>query len=402
MEGYRGLGQLYPVQLQQPVVPQAEITPYELGGNALGESQIARGIRSAFGSAKAGLQGYGASIADVLGAQQTAQDWYANANATAQQAELDAPRVRTIGAAMESPGNLVDYAAGKFGEFAPYLLAGGVAGLVGRGVGAVAGLRGAELARAGHLAGAASFQPFMAGEQALQMHNDHAARGMSPEEVLLRSQGVGAAQAAVGAAVPNAMAGQLLTRTAAPTIGRTLNQVGVNSLGGGAGVAAIDVLGQMHKGAYDSSYQFNPEQVGEAFAGGVAGMVPVAGAHGLVAHGLDRGVQVPGKVLDTAQTEIGKAWDATKQRASDLIDVIPQEYKDTFKQGLEWVKEKDLDAGEFYDKNLAPVVKVTGAAASALRTTFVDAANRLKTEVGDEVDRRVAGLDPKSLAAAKA
>lgn len=155
-----------------------------------------------------------------------------------------------------------------------------------------------------------------------------------------------------------------------------------------------DVIGQMHQGTYDPRYRFNPAQTGEAVAAGIVGGAPITAAHGALTHGLDVGVQVPGKALDKTQTEIGKAWDATKQKASNLIDVIPQEYKDTFKQGLGWVKEKDLNAGDYYDKNIAPVVKVTGAAASALRTTFIDAARDLKEGIGNEMDRRDAGLIP--------
>ena len=78
MEGYRGLGQTV------GVYPQPEVTPYEFNTPVgLGQSQIARGITAAYGGAKAGLQGYGASIADALGANQLAQEWYANANANA-------------------------------------------------------------------------------------------------------------------------------------------------------------------------------------------------------------------------------------------------------------------------------------------------------------------------------
>ena len=341
-------------------------------GFSSNESQIMRGIRSAYGGAKAGLQGYGASIADVLGARDTAEDWYANAAANARQAELDGPRVSTLGQ-INNLGDVVDYGAGKFGEFLPYMALGGAAGLVGRGLGAVAGLRGAELARAGHLAGTAVFQPGMAGEQALAMHEDPAARVMSPEERLARSQLTGAAQAYVGAAVPNMMGGQLLTRGEAPTIGRTLGQAVGNSVAGGAGMAAMNVAGQLNKGSYDHGYDFNPGQVGEAFAGGVAGMLPVSGAHGVATHVLDRGVSLPTKVYEEGKGVL-----------PDLPDQVKQIWSDVTKYAVE----KDLDLGRAFDEHVAPALKDLGVVASAYKATFVRAGEAAKHAVQDELARR--------------
>jgi hypothetical protein len=374
MEGYRGLGQtapLYPVP-PQALIPQPEPAAYEFDtprGLGLGQTQIARGIQAAYGGAKAGLQGYGASIADALGAQQLAQEWYANANANAQQAELDAPRVRTIGA-IQNPNDVLDYGLGKVGEFAPYLVLGGGLGLLGRGVGAAAGLRGAELARAAHLTAAAGFQPLMAGEQALTLHGDPAAQGMSSQEVLARSQGIGAAQAYVGAAVPAMMGGQLLTRSAAPTIGRTAGRAVVNSVAGGAGMAGMDVIGQMHRANYDSDYQYNPVDTGEAFAGGVAGMLPIAGVHGAITHGLDKGAGLPDKVAEASKTEAQRLYDAAKQKAYAAIDVIPDEVKDYVKRSADYVVQKDQDAGAYWDEHLAPEFEAAGTVGAAAKALF--------------------------------
>ena len=114
--------------------------PIDYGFN---ESQIARGIRSAVGATKAGLIGYGASAAELVGADETAQRWYAQALAEQQQAELDAPRVHSIRQVMESEnpwGAGVDYAAGKVGEFLPYLALGAGAGMLGRAAGTAVGI----------------------------------------------------------------------------------------------------------------------------------------------------------------------------------------------------------------------------------------------------------------------
>ena len=369
MEGYRGLGQtvsLYPVP-PQALIPQPEPTAYEFDtprGLGLGQTQIARGIQAAYGGAKAGLQGYGASIADALGAQQLAQEWYANANANAQQAELDAPRVRTIGA-IQNPNDALDYALGKVGEVAPYLIAGGGLGLLGRGVGAAAGLRGAQLARAGHLTAATGFQPVMAGDQALAMHNDPAAQGMSPLEILTRSQGVGAAQAYIDTAVPNMMVGQLLTRSAAPTIARTLGTVARNSAASGLAEGAQDVIGQMHRGTYDPSYQYNPVDTGEAIAAGVVGTAPIAGVHGAITHGLDKGAGLPDKVAEASKTEAQRLYDAA-------IDVIPDEVKDYVKRSADYVVQKDQDAGAYWDEHLAPEFEAAGTVGAAAKALFFD------------------------------
>lgn len=352
------------------------------GGSGLGQTQIARGIQSAYGGAKAGLQGYGASIADALGAHQTAQEWYDYANANAHEAEVNGPRVRTLGQA-ETPEDYLDYTLGKVGEFAPYLVAGGGLGLAGRAAGAAAGLRGAELTRAGHLAGTAGFQPLMAGDQALAMHNDPAARSMSPAEILARSQPVGAAQAYIGAAVPSVMGGQLVTRTAAPTIGRTVGQALGNSVAGGAGMAGMDVIGQAHRSAYDPNYHFDPSQTGEAFAGGVAGMLPIAGAHGAVTHGLDKGVALPGKALDASKTEAQRLYEVAKQKAADLIDVIPDEVKDVLRSAADYAVKKDQDAGAYWDTHLAKEFEAAGDVASVAKAFFIEHAKDLKNELND-------------------
>lgn len=377
MEGYRGLGQTV------GVYPQPEVTPYEFNTPVgLGQSQIARGITAAYGGAKAGLQGYGASIADALGANQLAQEWYANANANAQQAELDGPRVRTLGA-IQNPNDALDYGLGKVGEFAPYLVGGGALGLVGRGVGAVAGLRGAQLARAGHLTAAGGFQPLMAGEQALALHGDPAAQGMTPQEVLLRSQGVGAAQAYVGAAVPSMMGGQLVTRAEAPTIGRTVGQALSNSVAGGAGMAGMDVIGQMHQSTYDPTHQYNAAQTGERFAGGVAGMLPIAGVHGAITHGLDKGAPLPGKALEATKTEAQRLYEAGKQKAVDLIDVIPDEVKDFLKGTADKVVKMDQDAGAYWDEHLAKEFEAAGDVAYVAKAYFVQHAKDLGKELNE-------------------
>ena len=368
-----GLG-VNPVGWEQyGVVPQSPLGPSVEGlrpvpgygeSTGLGQSQIARGIAAAYGGAKAGLQAYGASIADAAGAQQAARDWYDYANATAHQAELNGPRVRSLGQA-QTPEDYLDYTLGKVGEFAPYLVGGGALGLVGRGVGATAGLRGAQLARAGHLAGTAGFQPLMAGDQALALHNDEAARNMSPQEVLLRSQGVGAAQAYVGAAVPSMMGGRLLTRAEAPTIGRTVGQVLGNSVAGGAGMAGMDVIGQAHRAGYDPSYQFDPTQTGEAFTGGVAGMLPIAGVHGAVTHGLDKGANLPGKVVEEGKREAQRLYEAA-------ASTIPDGVKDVLRSAASKAVELDQDAGAYWDKHLAKEFEAAGDVAGVAKAFFVE------------------------------
>lgn len=102
------------------------------------ESQIARGIRSAFSGAKASLQGFGGMGAELVGADEYAQQLYADAVASQQAAEAQAPRVRTIRQVMESDNPLssgVDYLAGTVGQVAPYMLLSGAGALIGRGAG---------------------------------------------------------------------------------------------------------------------------------------------------------------------------------------------------------------------------------------------------------------------------
>ena len=289
---------------------------YGYGGN---ESQIVRGLRSAFTGAKAGLQGFGASAADALGAHQTAEDWYANAEANQRLAEAQGPRVRTIRQITEGNnpiGDTIDYAAGKVGEFGPYMALGAGAGMVARGAGAVAGLRGAALQRASHLGATASFQPVMAGSTALELRNDRAADGMGPGERFLRVNLVGTAEAAVGAAAPAALGGRGIIQ---------------NTVAGGAGMAAMDVVGQAHKLQYDPEAQFNPEQTGEAFAGGLAGMAPVAAAHGAAARVMDAGVGGARATGDAAFTGIDQITQAAKALGGKAYDALPEEAQTALK-----------------------------------------------------------------------
>ena len=274
----------------QPVAPVAASGPvFDYGGS---DSQIARGIRSAFSGAKASLQGFGGMGAELVGADEYAQQLYADAVASQQAAEAQAPRVRTIRQVMESDNPLssgVDYLAGTVGQVTPYMLLGGAGGLVGRGVGLASGLRAglsgealaARAATGAGWGGTAAIHPVMAGDQAAQLQQDPAAAGMSVGERALRANAVGALQAGANALAPAAMVNQTFARGAQQAlVPRILGNMAL----GGVGEGAEDVVGQLHRADYDPNYRFDPEQTGENFAAGFFGAAPVAGLHGVATH----------------------------------------------------------------------------------------------------------------------
>ena len=200
--------------------PVAQPLPPVVSDYSNNESQIARGIRSAFSGAKASLQGFGGMGAELVGADEYAQQLYADAVASQQAAEAQAPRVRTIRQVMESDNPLssgVDYLAGTVGQVAPYMLLGGTGALIGRGAGLAGGLRAglsgealaARAATGSGVGGTLAIHPVMAGDQAVQLHEDPAAAGMSVGERALRANVVGGLQSAANAIAPAAMVNTL-------------------------------------------------------------------------------------------------------------------------------------------------------------------------------------------------
>lgn len=203
------------------------------------DSQIARGIRSAFTGAKSSLQGFAGMGAELLGAEDYARQLYDYALQNQRLAEEQGPRVRTIRQVMESENPLsagVDYLAGTAGQTTPYLLLGGAGALAGRGLGLVSGLRAglsgealaARAATGAGWGGTASIHPVMAGDQAVQLQEDPAAAGMGVGERALRANVVGGLQSAANALAPAVMVNQTFSRGARQALH-----------GGGQGVGSL-------------------------------------------------------------------------------------------------------------------------------------------------------------------
>jgi len=297
------------------------------------DSQIVRGIRSAFQGAKAGLQGFGGMGAELLGADEYARRMYEAAAASEQLAAEQGPRVRAIRQVMESENPLsagVDYLAGTVGQVTPYLLLGGAGALAGRGLGLAGGLRAglsgealaARAASGAGLGSTAAIHPVMAGQQALQLHDDPAATGMGVGERALRANAVGALQGAANALAPAAMVNQAFTRGGPALLPRVLGNMALE----GTGEAGEDIVDQLHRTTYDPKYQINPEQTAENFAAGFFGAAPVAGVHGVAtnsAHaGIDtaeKGVKALGAGAQWVGDELYKNMAPSAQQALDRL-----------------------------------------------------------------------------------
>jgi hypothetical protein len=264
-----------------------------------------QGLVSGAYSQVSGLKGVAGSLADALGAHQTAQSIYGSARADAQSAAEEAPSVHSIHD-IHGAGDAAKYVLGNVGQFASYAPLAAVGGLAGRAIGGSA--RAAELSSAGAL------QPVLAGSEALRLNDDPAARNMSPGERLLRSQGLGTAQTLIGAGIPTYLGNRLGARNPATSLGQVgrnfAADVGKSTAVGSAGLAGIDAAGQLAQQTYDPDKHFDPQQTLEAAASGAAGGLPLAVPHAALAGGLDVAAAGGNFALRAAKKGAGLAADA--------------------------------------------------------------------------------------------
>ena len=341
--------------------PVAQPLPPVVSDYSNNESQIARGIRSAFSGAKASLQGFGGMGAELVGADEYAQQLYADAVASQQAAEAQAPRVRTIRQVMESDNPLssgVDYLAGTVGQVAPYMLLSGAGALIGRGAGLAGGLRAglsgealaARAATGSGVGGTLAIHPVMAGDQAVQLHEDPAAAGMSVGERALRANVVGGLQSAANAIAPAAMVNQTFARGAQQAlVPRILGNMALEGVGEGA----EEVVNQAHRTTYDPTFQMDPELIGENAAAGFFGAAPIAGVHGVGTHTAHAGIDATvdgAKALGTGAQWVG-------EQAYKNMPPQVQQVADAVASGVQMTKDM-ADVLAPHMKNAAQAAKI--------------------------------------------
>lgn len=187
-----------------------------------------------------------------------------------QNAETYAPRVASY-KDIRNLTDLGDFVAGHGSAMLPMLP-------LAYGAGGAARALGAGMSGAG-VAGAGAFAPQMMGAEAMRLQQDPTAAGLSPEQKLLYTAGVGGAGALAAGMVPGMMGGSLVAPEARGLTSALLTRPAANVVGGAAGMGAGDVMSQHAQKFYNPEHQFNPDQFREAVAAGAAGMVPMAGAH---------------------------------------------------------------------------------------------------------------------------
>lgn len=269
------------------------------------------GVRSGLRGTIGGLKGLAAGIQDAYGADPA--DMYAAAEQDARTAALIGPKVRAL-RDIHGPGDALAYGMGQAGTMAPFLLAGGVGGMAGRG--ANAALRvGLADSTAAHLGATAAFVPSMAGEQIAQMHE--LAPDMPADERLMRGLTTGTAQALVGA-VPGSMLARL------PAARPFWRGLGTQVAAGGAGMAGMDVVGQLNRMDYDPSYHYDPSATLEAAAAGAVGTAPFAVPHALAGSGAKAGADLSSTLGAGARVVGSKAYEALPEHARVVVDAYAQ------------------------------------------------------------------------------
>lgn len=383
---------------QPEVAPQ--VAPVYTGG-----SQVARGFRSALTGGKSALQSYGGQLAELVGAEQAAQEMNQAAIENAALAEQQAPRVRTVRQVMEG-GNYVDdgldYAAGVVGQAVPYLALGVAGGAVGRGAGLASGMRAglggealAARAAAGGTAGAAAaFHPVMAGDVAAQLRDDPAAAHMGVGERALRANAVGGLQSLANAAAPAHMVNRAFVRapiaSGAMGVAQSAGRIGMGAAEtagmSGLGEMAEDVIGQTHQMQYNPNYRFNPEQTAEAGAAGFVGAGPTSLGHAAGVEMLDTANAGARQAGDNALGQAYKIAEGARQLAGDAYDALPEPAKDALK-AVVTTGQLTADAAAA----LAPHVdKLGGGLADAVKGFY----ENTKSDVEDYTAMADAGVPP--------
>ncbi|MBP7638174.1 MAG: hypothetical protein KBA18_09895, partial [Kiritimatiellae bacterium] len=383
---------------QPEVAPQ--VAPVYTGG-----SQVARGFRSALTGAKSAVQSYGGQLAELVGAEQAAQEMNQAAIENAALAEQQAPRVRTVRQVMEG-GNYIDdgldYAAGVVGQAVPYLALGTAGGLLGRGAGLASGMRAgmtgealaARAAASGTVGAGAAFHPVMAGDVAAQLRDDPAAAHMGVGERALRANAVGGLQSLANAAAPAHMVNRAFVRApiapGAMGIAQSAGRIGMGAAEtagmSGLGEMAEDVIGQTHQMQYNPNYRFNAEQTAEAGAAGFIGAGPTSIGHAAGVEMLDTANAGARQVGDNALGQAYKIAEGARQLAGDAYDALPPQAQDALK-AVAATGQLTADAAAA----LAPHVdKLGGGLADAVKGFY----ENTKSDVEDYTAMADAGVPP--------
>ena len=265
---------------------------------AEGQSEFGKGLARAGSGMGTGLQAALGQVVQPL-SPELGTSIIQDASHTAQtDQQVFAPRVPTWAEAKKNIGNFTDYALGKTGEMLPVLAPMYAGGLLGR---AITGTNtGAQVG------GAASFLPQMMGHEAMQLEDSDAGRQMTPTARALHSLGWGGAGTAAMAAIPAAMGGSILKPHARSFGESVLLRPALHTVGGGAGMAAADLINQVGQTTVDPNVQIDPERTKEAFIGGMVGMAPLAAAHAVPEAFVGKATQA----ADAVAPHIKRAYDA--------------------------------------------------------------------------------------------
>lgn len=316
---------------------RATLQPVFGPGDAAEGSQLAlnpfqRGVRSGLSGALGSAQEFAGTGIDALGG--SGQSFHDAAVQNAQEAATYAPKLDRW-ADVHDLGDTAEYTMGQFGKMLPLV----GPSMVGGGLASAARLgAGARMA-----AGMAPLHPVMAGGVVERLNADPATAGLSPQEKMRVANAEGLAAAALYAAPGHLMQGRALGLPGLPgyaakgtlnplrTAGNVVGETALQSAGMGAAGMAAGQLGRTVQRSYNPAYQQGEDAdlLKEEFAGGMAGMAPLALPHAVAAHTfgaavkptLDAAKKVPGATVDAATAGAAGARELFK-------DAMPTSFED--------------------------------------------------------------------------
>lgn len=310
-----------------PVLPQMSNTYLPEEQQIAQANQFAdpfsRGVGSGYQSTMGAGKTYIANALETMGSP-SAQNWQDEATQHGLNAAAAAPTIDRW-ADVHGPVDLASYTAGKFGQFlpmmAPSLVGGGAASAMRLGAGA-------RMA-----AGMLPLHPVMAGTVLERLNADPATANLPAAEKARIANMEGAAQAAIYAAPGHIMQSRAFglanpfgvakgSINPIRTLGNIAGETALTAGGMGAASVAANELGKHVQRRYNPNYE--GESNLEAFAGGAAGMVPMALPHAAMAHTFGATVK---PVTDLGQ----RLGNGAKAVAAGVYDRLP----DVAKQGLD-------------------------------------------------------------------
>jgi hypothetical protein len=325
------------------------------------DGAFAQGVKRGVRGLKSGAQNFAGTVAEVVGADETANSFYEDARRESEQSQrdsIDIPRLADV----KNFSDGARFVAGSIGQGLPYLAPA---------VGATTAARLLGAGNAGSFAAgaAANAIPEIGGVQE-RLRNDEVTAAMSPEKRAAIAFGEGAVRAGVNQIVPQAIVGRALGArgyanplTTSP-IRQTVKDVGKDIAAEGASEAATEYIGQNVQSALNPNRDRTNDRA-DLLEAGVAG--------GLGATGISLPASALGNTLGAARgaTEnlvrdprtaeaINNALNTARSRARQVYDdprtqAAMDKASDLKDQTRDWFAERTKRATDAVSKTLRDI-----------------------------------------------